>query len=78
MYIHYRTLFITGCLNIITVNKIPWDGFDSAKRDNALQIISYYVTPFFTNNPFFDPRPKNCLSFSKKSPRKIVYQFFSR
>ena len=26
----------------------------------------------------FDTRPKNCLSFSKKLPQKIVYQLFSR
>ena len=30
-------------------------------------------TPFFFYKQFiFDPRPKNCLSFSKKSPQKIV------
>ena len=27
---------------------------------------------FFYKQPIFDPRPENCLSFSKKSPSKIV------
>ena len=43
MYIHCRALFIRGWINIITVNKIPWDGFNSAKRANAPQVISYYA-----------------------------------
>ena len=29
-------------------------------------------TPFFYKQSIFDPRPENCLSFSKKSPQKIV------
>ena len=28
-------------------------------------------TPFFYKQSIFDPRPENCLSFSKKSPPKI-------
>ena len=28
--------------------------------------------PFFYKQSIFDPRPENCLSFSKKSPQKIV------
>ena len=27
---------------------------------------------FFYKEPIFDPRPENYLSFSKKSPQKIV------
>ena len=27
---------------------------------------------FFYKQSIFDARPKNCLSFSKKSPQKIV------
>ena len=27
---------------------------------------------FFYKQFIFDPRPKNCLGFSKKSPQKIV------
>ena len=27
---------------------------------------------FFHKQSIFDPRPENCLRFSKKSPRKIV------
>ena len=34
--------------------------------------------PFFYKTSIFDPRPENCLSFSKKLPRKIVQQMFSR
>ena len=30
------------------------------------------VTPVFYKQSIFDPRPENCLSFSKKSPPKIV------
>ena len=29
-------------------------------------------TFFFYKQSIFDPRPENCLSFSKKSPQKIV------
>ena len=29
-------------------------------------------TFFFYKQFIFDPRPENCLSFSKKSPQKIV------
>ena len=29
-------------------------------------------TPFLYEQYIFDPRPENCLSFSKKSPQKIV------
>ena len=35
-------------------------------------------TFFFNKQTIFDPRPKNCLGFSKKSPKKIVEQLFSR
>ena len=31
-----------------------------------------YVHPFFYKQSIFDPRPENCLNFSKKSPPKIV------
>ena len=34
-------------------------------------IIKYY-TFFLDKQSIFDPRPENCLSFSKKSPWKIV------
>ena len=37
MYIYCKTLFIQGRVNMITINKIPRDGLNSAKRDNALQ-----------------------------------------
>ena len=30
------------------------------------------TTPFLYKQSIFDPRPENCLSFSKKSPQKIV------
>ena len=33
---------------------------------------------FFYKQSIFDPRPENCLSFSKKSPQKIIWQLFSR
>ena len=37
--------------------------------ENVLSIKTY---TFFYKQSIFDPRPKNCLSFSKKSPQKIV------
>ena len=37
MYIYYKTLLIPGWVYIITANEIPWDGFNSGKRDNARQ-----------------------------------------
>ena len=30
------------------------------------------TTPFLYKQSIFDPRPENCLSFSKISPQKIV------
>ena len=33
---------------------------------------------FFNKQSIFDPHPEKCLSFSKKSPQKIVWQLFSR
>ena len=35
-------------------------------------------TPFFYKQSNFDPRPENCLSFSKKLPQKIIKQLLSR
>ena len=32
----------------------------------------YTKYTFFYKQSIFDPRPENCLGFSKKSPRKIV------
>ena len=34
------------------------------------QVIHHYT--FFYKQSIFDPRPENCLSFSKKPPQKIV------
>ena len=34
--------------------------------------LAYMITPFFYKQSIFDPHPENCLSFSKKSPPKIV------
>ena len=36
------------------------------------------ITSFFYKQSIFDHRPENCLSFSKKSPQKIVLQLLSR
>ena len=36
------------------------------------------ATTFFNKQSIFDPRPKNCLSLSKKLPQKIVWQLFNR
>ena len=47
-------------------------------RGGAHEVLEQAVFKWFSNTPFsykqsiFDPRPKNCLSFSKKSPQKIV------
>ena len=37
---------------------------------NLLEILTVHL--FFYKQSIFDPRPENCLSFSKKSPQKIV------
>ena len=37
-----------------------------------------WMSFFFYKQSIFDPHPQNCLSFSKKSPQKIVQQLFSR
>ena len=36
------------------------------------RLIYFYVHLFFHKQSIFDPRPENCLSYSKKSPQKIV------
>ena len=41
----------------------------SGKRNKQTYLRT---TPFFYKQSIFDPRPENCLSFSKKSPQKIV------
>ena len=33
---------------------------------------TFSITPFFCKQSIFDPSPENCLSFSEKSPQKIV------
>ena len=38
----------------------------------VLKMAWYGSTLFFYKQSIFDPRPENCLSFSKKSPQKIV------
>ena len=38
----------------------------------ACLLKHYGITPFFYEQLILDPRPKNCLSFSKKSSQKIV------
>ena len=40
------------------------------------QLSSIHI--FLNKQSIFDPHPENCLSFSEKSPPKIVYQLFSR
>ena len=42
--------------------------YDNILRENN----KIRVTPFFYKQSIFDPRPENCLSFSKKPPQKIV------
>ena len=39
---------------------------------NTLNDLSNKVHTFFYKQFIFDPRPENCLSFSKISPQKIV------
>ena len=36
---------------------------------NLLEIFTVHL--FFYKQSIFDPRPENCLSFSKKSPQKL-------
>ena len=43
---------------------------------NIADIFKIFIfvtsTPFFYKQSIFDPRPENCLSFSKKSPPKTL------
>ena len=48
------------------------------KLPKTKQQFSNEVHLFFNKQSISDPRPENCLSFSNKSPQKIVYQLFSR
>ena len=47
-----------------------------ANPDKCLFICSFNLkkehTSFSYKQSIFDPRPENCLSFSKKLPKKIV------
>ena len=38
----------------------------------ATKITTLITTPFFYKQSIFEPRPENCLSFSKISPQTIV------
>ena len=60
-YIHLMLLAISGKGERVPKSLLS-DQFFSSK----LHLV------FFYKLPTFDPRPKNCLSFSKKSPQKIV------
>ena len=43
----------------------------SVKSATANILLEFpLTTPFFCKQSNFDPRPENCLSFSKKSPEK--------
>ena len=53
-------------LTRIIVNKVTW----IIVKWNYDKISRY--TFFLNKQSIFDPRPENCLSFSKKSPQKIV------
>ena len=54
-------------MNQSFTNETQIDEFDWFVKVNE----SWY-TPFFYKQSIFDPRRKNCLSFSKKSPQKIL------
>ena len=54
------------------------DHFDGRKRNEDSEsdckslLETLLDTPFLYKQSIFDPRPKNCLSFSKKTPPKNV------
>ena len=53
---------------------LTW-GIQTFVRKVKQFVRKYYITwlhLFFNKQSIFDPRPENCLSFSKKSPQKIV------
>ena len=45
---------------------------DSDTEFKVEEEITQAVTAFFYKQSIFEPRPENCLSFSKKSPQKTV------
>ena len=40
--------------------------------EKLFRIALFQLHLFFNKQSIFDPRPENCLSFSKKLPQKIV------
>ena len=42
------------------------------KKCGMCEMWKYVLYTFFYKQSIFDPRPENRLSFSKKSPQKIV------
>ena len=51
----------------------PPRSFDIVDYDNIFhENNKIRVYTFFYKQSIFDPRPENCLRFSKKSPQKIV------
>ena len=63
-YLHNMTSFRSSShlITTITQNKKSLTPYDDKR----------YLHLFFYKQSIFDPRPENCLSFSKKSPQKIV------
>ena len=62
----------------LCISLFAWDTPEKSIRVSAASVsVSSYgqiflLYTFFYKQSIFDPRPENCLSFSKKSTQKIV------
>ena len=54
------------------VNQFACGIFGAFEEPYLYQGSSFGGHTFFYKQPIFDPRPENCLSFSKKLPQKII------
>ena len=79
--IPWYTEFTPGMVNWELCIRLFWCSYSFSNssviigRDRSFLAL---FTPFFYKQFIFYPRPKNCFSFSKKLPQKIVQQLFSR
>ena len=59
------------CFDSMVIKKDVWCE-KKAKSFSLKEKMRHHLYPFFYKQSIFDPRPENCLSFSKKPPQKIV------
>ena len=64
-------LNLTQTLTLTQMGIHPGGGLPRGKF-SGYRLIYFYVHLFFYKQSIFDPRPENCLSYSKNLPQKVV------